>query len=50
MDQQQRGSQPTKVERKIVERNRRNQMKINLHSKLYSILPSYNPKEWSKDL
>ncbi|XP_020229428.1 transcription factor bHLH162 [Cajanus cajan] len=45
MDQQQ-GSQPssTKVERKVVEKNRRNQMK-NLYSQLYSILPTYNPKE-----
>ncbi|TKY48874.1 Transcription factor bHLH36 [Spatholobus suberectus] len=45
MDQQQ-GSQPssTKVERKIVEKNRRNQMK-NLYFKLNSILPNYNPKE-----
>ncbi|XP_027348195.1 transcription factor bHLH162-like [Abrus precatorius] len=39
-------SQPssTKVERRLVEKNRRNQMKI-LYSKLYSLLPSYNPKE-----
>ncbi|KEH39144.1 transcription factor bHLH162 [Medicago truncatula] len=47
MDHNQQGGQPsssTKVERKIVEKNRRNQMKI-LFSNLNSILPSYNPKE-----
>ncbi|TKY48875.1 Transcription factor bHLH36 [Spatholobus suberectus] len=40
------GSQPssTKVERKIVEKNRRNQMK-NLYSELKSLLPTQNPKE-----
>ncbi|KAL2328206.1 hypothetical protein Fmac_021633 [Flemingia macrophylla] len=40
------GIQPssTKVERRIVEKNRRNQMKI-LYNKLNSLLPSYNPKE-----
>ncbi|RDX61006.1 Transcription factor bHLH162 [Mucuna pruriens] len=45
MDHQQ-GSQPssTKVERRIVEKNRRNQMK-NLFSQLYSLLPNYDPKE-----
>ncbi|KAL2331692.1 hypothetical protein Fmac_019273 [Flemingia macrophylla] len=42
MDQQQGSS--TKIERKIVEKNRRKQMK-NLCSQLYSILPSYNPKK-----
>ncbi|KAK7263671.1 hypothetical protein RJT34_31265 [Clitoria ternatea] len=39
--------QPTssvKVERRLVEKNRRNQMKI-LYSKLNSLLPNYNPKE-----
>lgn len=45
--QPQPGSQPpcsssTKVERRLVEKNRRNQMKI-LYSKLNSLLPSYNP-------
>ncbi|RHN75739.1 putative transcription factor bHLH family [Medicago truncatula] len=47
MDQNQQGGRPsssTKVERKIVEKNRRNQMKI-LFSKLNSLLPSYNQKE-----
>ncbi|KAK7312813.1 hypothetical protein VNO77_36964 [Canavalia gladiata] len=34
----------TKVERRLVEKNRRNQMKI-LYSKLNSLLPNYNPKE-----
>ncbi|XP_028807822.1 transcription factor bHLH162-like [Neltuma alba] len=34
----------TKVERKIIEKNRRNQMKI-LYSKLNSLLPDHNPKE-----
>ncbi|KAK7257427.1 hypothetical protein RIF29_31406 [Crotalaria pallida] len=47
MDQQQQGSQPssssTKLERKVVEKNRRNQMKI-LYSKLNSLLPNSNPK------
>ncbi|QCD87745.1 Achaete-scute transcription factor-related [Vigna unguiculata] len=40
------GIQPssTKVERRLVEKNRRNQMKI-LFNKLNSLLPSYNPKE-----
>ncbi|BAT92295.1 hypothetical protein LR48_Vigan05g148000 [Vigna angularis] len=44
MDQQHE-SQPssTKVDRKIVEKNRRSQMK-NLYSELNSLLPSYNPK------
>jgi len=39
------GIQPssTKVERRLVEKNRRNQMKI-LFNKLNSLLPSYNPK------
>ncbi|CAJ2642285.1 transcription factor bHLH162-like [Trifolium pratense] len=37
-------SSTTKVERRLVEKNRRNQMKI-LHSKLNSLLPNYNPKE-----
>ncbi|KAG4968800.1 hypothetical protein AAZX31_12G194100 [Glycine max] len=46
MGQQQQGSQPspTKVERKIVEKNRRSQMK-NLYSELNSLLPTRNPKE-----
>ncbi|CAI8617049.1 unnamed protein product [Vicia faba] len=34
----------TKVERRLVEKNRRNQMKI-LYTKLNSLLPNYNPKE-----
>ncbi|KAK7404994.1 hypothetical protein VNO78_06105 [Psophocarpus tetragonolobus] len=34
----------TKVERRLVEKDRRNQMKI-LYNKLNSLLPSYNPKE-----
>ncbi|KAK7342324.1 hypothetical protein VNO80_25272 [Phaseolus coccineus] len=40
------GIQPssTKVERRLIEKNRRNQMKI-LFNKLNSLLPSYNPKE-----
>ncbi|TKY66848.1 Transcription factor bHLH36 [Spatholobus suberectus] len=40
------GIQPpsTKVERRLVEKNRRNQMKI-LYNKLNSLLPNYNPKE-----
>ncbi|KAL1299121.1 hypothetical protein HN51_043536 [Arachis hypogaea] len=45
--QQQQGSEPsttTKVERKIIERNRRNKMK-DLYSKLNSLLPSYSPTE-----
>ncbi|KAJ1397509.1 Helix-loop-helix DNA-binding domain superfamily [Sesbania bispinosa] len=33
-----------KVERRLVEKNRRNQMKI-LYSKLNSLLPNYNPKK-----
>ncbi|RZB75391.1 Transcription factor bHLH162 isoform B [Glycine soja] len=37
-------SSSTKVERRLVEKNRRNQMK-NLYNKLNSLLPSYNPKE-----
>lgn len=37
-------SNTTKVERRLVEKNRRNQMKI-LYSKLNSLLPNYNPKE-----
>ncbi|KAK2424595.1 transcription factor bHLH162 [Trifolium repens] len=37
-------SSSTKVERKIVEKNRRNQMK-NLFSKLNSLLPNYSNKE-----
>lgn len=47
MDHNQQGGQAsssTKVERKIVEKNRRNQMKI-LFSKLNSLLPNYNPQE-----
>ncbi|XP_058776889.1 transcription factor bHLH162-like [Vicia villosa] len=47
MDPYQQAGQPsssTKVERKIIEKNRRNKMK-NLHSKLNSLLPNYNPKE-----
>ncbi|KAK7257428.1 hypothetical protein RIF29_31407 [Crotalaria pallida] len=50
MDQQpqQHGSQPssssTKLERRLIEKNRRNQMKI-LYSKLNSLLPNSNPKE-----
>jgi len=36
-------SNTTKVERRLVEKNRRNQMKI-LYSKLNSLLPNYNPK------
>ncbi|KAK7290890.1 hypothetical protein RIF29_05656 [Crotalaria pallida] len=46
MDHQQ-GSQPsssTKVERRIIEKNRRAHMK-NLFFKLNSLLPNYNPKE-----
>ncbi|KAK7324711.1 hypothetical protein VNO77_28497 [Canavalia gladiata] len=46
MDQKQ-PSQPsssTKIERKIVEKNRRNQMK-NLYSTLYSVLPNHNSKD-----
>ncbi|KEH39152.1 helix loop helix DNA-binding domain protein [Medicago truncatula] len=45
MDHDQQECQPssTKVERKVVEKNRRNQMKI-LYSKLNSLLPSYNSK------
>ncbi|KAK7401953.1 hypothetical protein VNO78_13846 [Psophocarpus tetragonolobus] len=46
MDQQ-KGTQPSsssKVERKVAEKNRRNQMK-NLYSKLNSLLPNFNPKE-----
>ncbi|KAI9086789.1 hypothetical protein K1719_031383 [Acacia pycnantha] len=35
---------PTKVERKTIEKNRRNQMK-SLYSKLNSLLPNQNPKE-----
>ncbi|RDX58446.1 Transcription factor bHLH162, partial [Mucuna pruriens] len=44
MDQQQ-GSQPSssKIERKTVEKNRRNQMK-NLYSHLLSLLDNYDPK------
>ncbi|XP_015936246.1 transcription factor bHLH162-like [Arachis duranensis] len=45
--QHQQGSEPsttTKVERKIIERNRRNKMK-DLYSKLNSLLPSYSPTE-----
>ncbi|KAI4333951.1 hypothetical protein L6164_018699 [Bauhinia variegata] len=37
-------SSSTKIERRIIEKNRRNQMKI-LYSKLNSLLPSYNSKE-----
>ncbi|MED6189202.1 hypothetical protein PIB30_093570 [Stylosanthes scabra] len=46
MAHQQRGqaSSSTKVERKIIERNRREQMK-NLCFKLSSLLPNFNPKE-----
>ncbi|CAL5200391.1 unnamed protein product [Lathyrus oleraceus] len=47
MDHYQPGFQPcssTKVERKIIEKNRRNKMKT-LCSKLNSLLPNYNPKE-----
>jgi hypothetical protein len=46
MDHDKQGCQPPssiKVERKIVEKNRRNQMKI-LFSKLNSHLPRCNPK------
>ncbi|KAK7335482.1 hypothetical protein VNO80_27351 [Phaseolus coccineus] len=45
MDQQQE-NQPssTRVDRKIVEKNRRNHMK-NLYSELNALLPSYNPKQ-----
>jgi len=51
MGQQQQGSQPspTKVERKIVEKNRRSQMK-NLYSELNSLLPTRNPKVCSLSL
>ncbi|MED6173725.1 hypothetical protein PIB30_062336 [Stylosanthes scabra] len=43
------GSQPSssttnKVERRLIEKNRRNHMKM-LYSKLNSLLPNYNPKE-----
>ncbi|CAI8584117.1 unnamed protein product [Vicia faba] len=47
MDPYQQAGQPcssTKVERKIVEKNRRNKMK-SLYSKLNSLLPNYNPKK-----
>ncbi|XP_058776877.1 transcription factor bHLH162-like [Vicia villosa] len=47
MESNQQKGQPspsTKVERKIVEKNRRNKMK-SLYSKLNSLLPNYNPKE-----
>ncbi|CAI8592594.1 unnamed protein product [Vicia faba] len=47
MDPNQQAGQPsssTKVERKIIEKNRRNKMK-SLYSKLNSLLPNYNPKE-----
>ncbi|KAF7822978.1 transcription factor bHLH162-like [Senna tora] len=37
-------SSSTKIERRIVEKNRRNQMKI-LYSKLTSLLPNFNSKE-----
>nr|XP_025670091.1 transcription factor bHLH162-like [Arachis hypogaea] len=43
------GSQPSssttnKIERRLIEKNRRNHMKM-LYSKLNSLLPNYNPKE-----
>ncbi|RDX65079.1 Transcription factor bHLH162, partial [Mucuna pruriens] len=44
MDSLQIQPSSTKVERRLVEKNRRNQMKI-LYNKLNSLLPSYNPKE-----
>ncbi|KAM0957256.1 hypothetical protein FF1_025436 [Malus domestica] len=37
-------SSSTKVERRVVEKNRRNHLKL-LYSKLYSLLPNQNPKE-----
>ncbi|XP_061351837.1 transcription factor bHLH162-like [Gastrolobium bilobum] len=37
-------SSSTKVERRVIEKNRRNHMKM-LYSKLNSLLPNYNPKE-----
>jgi hypothetical protein len=47
MDQVRGSDKPSsstpKVERRLVEKNRRNQMKI-LYSKLNSLLPNYNPK------
>ncbi|KAK2381130.1 hypothetical protein P8452_37197 [Trifolium repens] len=42
-------SSTPKVERRLVEKNRRNQMKI-LYSKLNSLLPNYNPKEMTLPL
>ncbi|XP_028761647.1 transcription factor bHLH162-like [Neltuma alba] len=46
MDHQQRVQAPshTKIERRLIEKNRRNQMKI-LYSKLNSLLPNFNPKQ-----
>ncbi|XP_054811560.1 transcription factor bHLH162-like [Prosopis cineraria] len=48
MEAQGKNNQPpppsTKVERKVVEKNRRNQMKT-LYSKLNSLLPNHNPQE-----
>ncbi|KAK4286150.1 hypothetical protein QN277_002746 [Acacia crassicarpa] len=43
---QQRVQDPsqTKIERRLIEKNRRNQMKI-LYSKLNSLLPNFNPKQ-----
>ncbi|XP_061354639.1 transcription factor bHLH162-like [Gastrolobium bilobum] len=45
---EQLGNQPssssTKVERRVIEKNRRNHMKM-LYSKLNSLLPNFNPKE-----
>ncbi|XP_054817141.1 transcription factor bHLH162-like [Prosopis cineraria] len=35
---------PTKIERRLIEKNRRNQMKI-LYAKLNSLLPNFNPKQ-----
>jgi len=43
MDQLRIQPSSTKVERRLVEKNRRNQMKF-LFNKLNSLLPSYNPK------
>ncbi|XP_030932187.1 transcription factor bHLH162-like [Quercus lobata] len=44
MDQQGSQSTSTKIERRVIEKNRRNQMKI-LYSKLNSLLPNQNSKE-----
>ncbi|KAL5560650.1 hypothetical protein UlMin_036861 [Ulmus minor] len=43
MEQRSQSSSSTKIERRIVEKNRRNQMKI-LYSNLFSLLPNPNSK------